>query len=202
MPAADVSVNAWFVYAGVTINGVAWSEFNVDAPGTFTAAATDFGMFYQWGIKVGWSATDPAADVAIDGWNSDNTGAEDDVWTTANDPCPTGWRLPTKDEQATLVDNDPNTGKVFYEWIDEGVKGGKFTDKTGGSTNGNTIFFPAAGGRNGGDGALIAQGIGGVYCPATSGSAYYAWCLDFRSGYAGQANYGRSYGLTVRCVRP
>lgn len=34
-------------YPGVLINGIYWSEYNVDAPGTFTTAPEAHGMYYQ-----------------------------------------------------------------------------------------------------------------------------------------------------------
>jgi len=52
--------------------------------------------------------------------------------------CPVGWRLPTLAEQKTLID----VNKVTFEWTyQNGVAGGKFTDK---DTN-NTLFLPATG---------------------------------------------------------
>ena len=180
---------------GVKINGVTWSKFNVGEPGTFTAAATDYGMFYQWDIKVGWSATDPATGVAIDDWNSGNTGAEGDVWEQANDPCPTGWRLPTKDEQATLLDVDQVTVGDFESM--NGVNGRKFTDNT---TN-KSIFFPAAGYRFYSSGTLLNTSTG-YYWSSSPNTPDYAWGLLFDSGSANQYANWRSAGLAVRCVRP
>ena len=84
---------------GVVINGVKWAIRNVDKPGTFAVNKESAGMFYLWNSKVYWSTTDPAEGVAIPEWNNSwNGGYEtpsiDDVWQTANDPCPQGWRVP------------------------------------------------------------------------------------------------------------
>jgi len=82
---------------GVSINGVIWAKCNVDAFGTFAAAPESYGMFYQWNRRTGWSSTDPLTSSPAGAvWNSSiPTG---DVWTAANDPCPTGWRVPTEEQ--------------------------------------------------------------------------------------------------------
>ena len=194
MPAGNVSVKAEFAYSGVTINGVTWSEFNVNTPGTFTAKAEDYGMFYQWGIKVGWSSADPLTpSLAGASWTYPISGAEGDVWTSANDPCPTGWSVPTKGDYEKLLE----TAKVDKVWTSTGVKGYKFTDKT---TPSASIFLPAAGCRSLDDGALDHQGSLGFYWSATSFSTDTAWSLTFYDGYAAQNDNYRSYGFTVRCV--
>ena len=47
MPAVDVSIKAEFKAEGA-YTGMTWAEFNVNTPGTLTAAATDYRMSYQW----------------------------------------------------------------------------------------------------------------------------------------------------------
>jgi uncharacterized protein YjdB len=80
---------------GVVIDGIRWATRNVDAPNTFAATPESAGLFYQWGSNVGWSVTDPLT--ATDG---DNTWRDlyaiGSSWTAAKNPCPAGWRLPTR----------------------------------------------------------------------------------------------------------
>ena len=120
---------------GVVINGVKWATRNVDAVGTFAPTPESPGKFYQWGKNVAWNATGSAT-----GWtHTDRTGS---TWIRANDPSPTSWRVPNLDEVKSLCDAE----KVTYQWITQnGVNGGKFTDKL----TGNSIFLPAVGYRSG-----------------------------------------------------
>ena len=152
---------------GIEINGLIWSKFNVDAHGTFTANASNCGMLYQWNNKQGWSATDPAAGIGIEDWNAPHSGADGYAWKPENDPCPQGWRVPTSEEQATLLD----TVNVVNVWTDDykgsGVAGRTFTD----NATGKSIFFPATGFRFYVDGRLDSPDNSSFYWSATSGSS-------------------------------
>lgn len=140
-------------YEGVLINGVTWSEFNVDAPGTFTENAEDFGMMYQWGRKTAWSTEGEAS-----GWVS--TYDDGSTWTAANDPCPTGWRVPTKVELDALV----NTVKVASMWTTKnGTYGRLFSDRT----TDEEIFLPAVGVRTGEQGNRLYVNTNGYYPSST-----------------------------------
>lgn len=177
---------------GVSINGVVWATRNVASPGTFAARPENPGMFYQWNRKKGWPAT---GDVA--GWNASN--AYGDAWAPANDPCPEGWRLPTREEIGRLADSGG-------EWTTvNGVSGYRF-----GSGN-NTVFFPSAGMRRhitdisgAGDTDSVSTdpgtvGTGGYWSSSTSSPAQ-AWFMIIASFGASQANSERRLGLPVRCV--
>jgi len=182
---AVVSINK------VKINGVIWGERNVDAPGTFAATPESYGMFYQWNRKTAWHATGD-----VTGW--DDTDPSGDVWAAANDPCPVGWRVPTKAEQATLVATD----KVTCEWTTlNGVSGCRFTDRASGAS----IFFPAAGYRDNTAGALRFAGDGGLYWSGSwsdpSNFTSASWSLHFISASARQNCDFRRTGFSVRCVR-
>jgi uncharacterized protein (TIGR02145 family) len=197
---------------GVVINGVKWAARNVDRPGTFAKNSRSVGMYYQWGRSVGWSITDPLKAYDADGkkikaasWNS--AFYEGDSWLPENDPCPAGWRVPTREEFEKLCDE----GKVTRETIglterkkDEYggaiFAGLKFTDKA----TGNSIFLPTSGGRGGTDSQLGRQGSTGFYWSSTANFYYragYEMCFYgsnkvFASNLADSAT-----GLVVRCVR-
>ena len=116
---------------GVVINGVRWATRNVDAPGTFATNPEDAGMLYQWNRRIGWSSTNPM--VNSDGgtmWdNSRPTGTE---WYAENDPCPEGWRVPTRNELHSLRD-------AGGKWMTQnGVSGHLF------GSGDNQIFIPIA----------------------------------------------------------
>jgi len=174
---------------GITINGVVWAECNVDATGTFAAKPEDYGMFYQWNRSKAWSATG----ATVTGW--DSTAPSGDTWDTANDPCPSGWRVPTKDEQATLF----NPAYVTNVWTAvNGVNGQRFTDNVSGAS----IFLPAAGERDL-TGALTDAGIIGRYVSSSPRmSTEDVYILYFQINSAGTSEYFlRNCGYSVRCVR-
>lgn len=179
----------------VLINGVIWATCNADHNGTsatFASAPENTGKFYQWNRKTAWLATGNSLVSSPAGMIWDSSSPAGDSWATANDPCPTGWRLPTKEELATLF-VAANVDNVWRARL--GVNGRMFADKT----SGNTIFFPAAG--RSGDGTLNLVGDGGGYWSSTMASmADCAWGLGFYSGDASQTSFSRVFGFTVRCV--
>ncbi|GHT20929.1 hypothetical protein FACS189430_00170 [Bacteroidia bacterium] len=170
---------------GVEINGVVWAKRNVDDFGTFAATPEATGKFYQWNRKKAWDATGAVTD-----WNT--TNAEGTSWETENDPSPEGWRVPTSDELNKLLDSEKVSS---VETTQNGVKGRLFTDKA----SGNTLFLPAAGYREDGDGMLKYAGTNGYYRSSTT-SGTYVYGLHFTSSYASMVVYGRRGGLSVRSV--
>jgi hypothetical protein len=103
------------------------------------------------------------------------------------------WRMPTKAEQDELRNN------CTWEWTTQnGVNGYKVTSKS----NGNSIFLPAAGYRDGSD--LYGVGSYGLYLSSSlhTGSPRDACDLFFDSSRV-DWNYGYRYsGRSVRPVCP
>lgn len=102
------------------------------------------------------------------------------------------WRMPTREEQDEL------RAKCSWKWTTSGgVKGYVVT-----GPNGNSIFLPAAGGRDGS--SLSYVGSWGHYWSSSlnSGDSRYAYCMGFNLGNVGYANGDRSGGLPVRPVCP
>ncbi len=101
------------------------------------------------------------------------------------------WRVPTIEEMEELVKN------CDYKWTTQnGVNGGLFTSKT----NGNSIFLPATGYRDG-SGVSGVGSYGNFWSSSVSknGSAYY---LDILSDNAYVCYYDRrKYGHSVRLVK-
>ena len=171
------------VIDGVLINGVIWAKYNVSVFDTFASAPESSGMFYQWNRPTAWAATGN-----ISGWN--NSFPAGNTWATANDPCPSGWRVPTQAELQSLF----NSGSTWT--TQNGVNGRRF------GTAPNQIFLPAAGYRNNNDGALFNAGSYGKYWSSTEGISTNAYYLNFDSG-SGNANLNdnyKTYGFSVRCV--
>ena len=100
------------------------------------------------------------------------------------------WRLPTKNEIQELVD--------FCSWTwttQNGVEGYKVT-----GPNGNSIFLPAAGYRDGS--SLYGARSYGFYRSSTpnESNSYGAFYLYFDSGSLSMYDDGFGYGLSVRPV--
>ena len=216
---------------GVMINGVCWATSNLDVNGVFCANPEDYGALYQWGrltdghesrtsgITTTLSTTDnpghsnfivtPGA-VSPSDWRTPpndnlwNSGTETNPIKTVNDPCPVGWRVPTRTELETLGVPLSNQTLVTKEWKTDypisGVNGYLLTDKA----TGNTLFFPAAGYRDYPNGGLFADGTYGYYWSSTSMTSNQtnstAAVLRSQSGSFNTNNNSRAYGLPVRCV--
>jgi uncharacterized protein (TIGR02145 family) len=131
---------------------------------------------------------------AISGWS--NIGAINVAWTdlskTADDPCPQGFRVPTKAQWDGVRNN--NTQSVTGTWYLSP------TNYSSGRFFGSGLMLPAAGYRSNSVGQLFGRGSNGSYwCSAESGSEY-AWTLGFSSGGADTSYYYRRDGLSLRCV--
>ena len=101
------------------------------------------------------------------------------------------WRMPTKAEQDELREN------CTWTWTTQnGVNGYKVTSKK----NGNSIFLPAAGYRNGS--SFDNAGSDGLYWSSSlnTDSPRIAYFLYFYSGSVDWGNDGRCVGWTVRPV--
>ena len=101
------------------------------------------------------------------------------------------WHVPTRENFQELCDH------CTSEWVTEnGVAGRRFTSKT----NGNSIFFPAAGDYDGA--TLRNRGSLGRYWSASRDSVSSGYYLLFNSGAVYPQNgSGRRYGFSVRAVQ-
>jgi hypothetical protein len=172
--------------AGVVIEGVRWATRNVDRPGTFVQSPEDAGMFYQWNRRTPW----PVAG-NITGWSG--APIQGRIWTKENDPCPTGWRVPTDWELRRLSG---------FRWTTiNGVNGGLF------GTVPNQIFMPAPGHRYYSNGLLNGAGTFGEYwgensCTLRLTNSMFGGNASgtlFFGGYTGGAN-ASPHGNSIRCV--
>lgn len=100
------------------------------------------------------------------------------------------WRVPTIEEIDELVRN------CDYKWTTQnGVKGGLFTSKK----NGNSIFLPAAGGRNGSD--VYYMGSCGEYWSLSAKGNDEAYLFYFGDGKVFVSFGDRNIGRSVRLVK-
>jgi uncharacterized protein (TIGR02145 family) len=167
---------------GVLIDGVTWATCNVDAPGTFAASPESYGMFYQWNRQAGY----PSAGEATH-WDSSTPGGTE--WKIANDPCPTGWRVPTYSELTSLM----NSGSI---WTTQNSVNGRLFGVAP-----NTLFLPAAGERDWLGSSVSGSGESGSYWSSTQYLSDDAFNLGFESDIVVTYHLVlRSYGCSVRCV--
>ena len=179
---------------GLSVN---WGGWNVGASspeqygGYYAWGETEEKSDYVWDTYKFWVDSDGDGYCEFTNIGSNISGTQYDV---ARQKWGGSWRMPTKAEFDEL------TSKCAWTWITyKGVNGYKVT-----GPNGNSIFLPAAGCRNGT--SLFGDGSGGYYWSATPYEDYDgdgAWSLNFSGGYYYSSSNGcsRDYGLTVRPVK-
>ena len=175
-------------------SGLLWCEHNVGATTPY-----EDGLYFSWGNVTGHTGTDgydfgtsndgPYASTpgaALTG-NIPTNGTYDAARHNMGAPC----RMPTVGEFQEL------NAQCDSEWTDEdGVAGRRFTSRI----NGNSIFFPASGNRDGT--GLYNRGSYGHYWSASLYSAANGYNLLFYSGGVDPAGSNdRFYGFSVRAVQ-
>ncbi|MEY3369044.1 MAG: hypothetical protein RI973_2199, partial [Bacteroidota bacterium] len=196
-----------------------WKEFMCHnlaaantAAGPFTPSWEIIGGYWQWGRKgpdasqwlntntpnFAHGPTGPGAgetnEAAVSGWSTSGApnGAWSDAAKTANDPCPTGFRVPTKAQWEGVLAN--NTLSDIGTWSYNA------TNYSSGKSIGPNLFLPAAGFRVNSNGTLSSRGTEGWYWSTTENGSDGAWDLYFSSGNASMFIDDRSYGLPLRCI--
>jgi uncharacterized protein (TIGR02145 family) len=194
----------------VSAEGRIWMDRNL---GAFQAADSSadsraYGDLYQWGRGADGhqcresdttstlaSTSAPTTDQAWSGkfsllfanpydWLST---PEDNLWQGVdgvNNPCPTGFRLPTASEWET----------EFNSWPKDGVK---ITSK---SAFNSPLKLPVSGSRVGSSGAPFNVGSYGFYW-SSSVSGSDARDLYFSSSNADLGSFYRAAGFAVRCIK-
>lgn len=147
------------------------------------SSETDYGNYYQYGKG--------AAQYAATSGDSNYSGTEnplDSSVDTAVQVWGGSWHMPTREQMQEL------TANTTYKWTTiNGVNGGKFT-----ATNGNYVFFPAAGLWY--DGSQLHVGSYGGYCGSSPGGSNDAYLLYFNNGYKDVNILSRKNGYSVRPV--
>ncbi len=164
-------------------SGLKWATCNVGAD-----KPEDYGDYFAWGETTTKSSyTEENSKTWEKSMGSIAGNAQYDA---ARANWGGSWRLPTK------VEFDELCEKCIWTWTTQGGhRGYKVT-----GPNGNSIFLPAAGIRNGT--SLNNDGESGDYWSATpsEGDSQYAYYLIFSSGGHGTDWSGRHGGQGVRPV--
>jgi uncharacterized protein (TIGR02145 family) len=165
--------------------------------GVHTASLVNNGQ-YEGGIISNWTTSSHANYPFYEGntnWPSDESGA-------FGNPCPDGWRLPTRDEWRAVV-NISSTNNTIIKYVGNVVN----NNWVEGNYNnilriGDHLFLPAVGYRLNTDGMLKYRGYGCYYWSSTyagTGKAYDMYA--YSSSLIGVGDPERSFGFSVRCVR-
>ncbi|MFN6038155.1 MAG: hypothetical protein ACK452_06790 [Bacteroidota bacterium] len=207
-PAGSVFCNGPTAIVEVTnpATGRTWMDRNLGASqvGTSSTDANSYGDLYQWGrgsdghqcrtsattntlsssdqpgnssfiLSTGNGSTSPFAD-----WrNPQNTNLWQGV-NGVNNPCPTGYRIPTETEL--------DAERINFS-----------TQNSGGAFN-SILKLSNAGYRYLTDGLLTNVGTWGIYSSSTVNGTQ-SRILYFSSSNAYMATYYRAYGCSVRCIK-
>lgn len=178
-------------------SGTIWAGWNVGASspeecgGYYAWGETEEKSDYSWATYKYWTNTDGdsiAEDSEMINIGADIRGSQYDV---ASQKWGGSWRMPAYEEIEELVN------KCTWTWITyKGINGFKVI-----GPNGNSIFLPAAGCRNGI--SLNSKGSGGYYWYGTLSiySNCEAWLLLMRNGSHFLDGNSRFLGFTVRPVK-
>ena len=177
-------------------SGLKWATCNVGAN-----SPEDYGKYYAWGETITKSEYNvdncPTFGLSISQLQTqgyiDSEGNLTAQYDAARANWGGTWRMPTKAEQEELLNN------CSWTWTTRNGVNGYNVE----GPNGNSIFLPAAGYRDGS--SLSYGGIYGFYWSSTpyDDSSYvnYAYSLHFNDGFeAVDWDYNRTYGLTVRPI--
>ena len=189
-------------------SGTKWANMNIGAE-----KPEDYGLYFAWGETVGY--TSDTSDGRMFDWSGykwcggskttltkyctkDSNGMVDDktILGLEDDAAHVNWagswRMPTREEIKELLNN------ANLEWTTvSDVYGCKFTS----IANGNSIFLPAAGYRDGL--SLEEQSMSGLYWSSWlyGSSPAYAGCLNFQPQFQSMGNSPRSDGYPIRPVQ-
>ncbi|RNA61068.1 hypothetical protein D1631_03530 [Chryseobacterium nematophagum] len=160
------------------------------------------GNYFQWGYNnVVATPSTPSGD---NSGMTVNANTNNFAWTNNSGPCPSGFRVPTLAEWNALIQS--STLSPLGPRFASTTNFGSATVLT--CSNGNQLTLPTTGWIQSPSGILNVRGQDGYYWSSTAESpapnqAYNAHSVYFPEtlSLSGAAqNFGRLYGLTVRCI--
>ena len=187
----DCGVTFSTIMVRITLDRTVWATRNVGMPGTFVDNPQDPGRLYQWNRRTAWPITGD-----VTGWDNRITRITE-TWAV-NDPCPEGWRVPTRAEFEAL---SRHISEWVYNWNNTGINGRLF------GTAPNQIFLPAVvtRDRSGRLNYTRNQPPGGVYWSSSYVGEVSIRAISFGVRSSNIQPLGSAYdihrGHSIRCVR-
>lgn len=177
----------------------------------FTPSWEIIGAYWQWGTLAAAAPgpTGTGGSIPNDG-TPETWTPQGDPWNTVidpnnvwienakspTDPCPEGYRVPTKTELMGVIDPTLNPQTVIGSSWTAGP-----LNYSNGVKFGNDLFLPAAGSRNTGTGASIGRGLFAVYWSSTSiGLPTSGEIIYFEETTSYPSTNDRKTGTSVRCI--
>jgi len=181
--------------------GATWMDRNLGATQVATSStdADSYGDLYQWGraadghqsrtsgttVTLSTEDTPGHGDFITNGsspydWRNPQN---DNLWqgvNGTNNPCPSGYRLPTE-----------------AEWTAENDT---WSAQTSAGAFASPLKLPVAGYRYNSNGSLVDVGSYGSYWFSTVSGTYSRY-LSFNGSFAYMSSNNRAYGLSVRCLK-
>jgi uncharacterized protein (TIGR02145 family) len=197
---------------GVLIAPGVFKEFLCHNLGADTSLDPDvpvsgiFGHYYQWGFKTHVADVNTTI-LTPPGWNN-TTYASTDAWLdaskTVDDPCPAGYKVPSKTQWEGVIAN--NTVSRIGPWYHDGfyddddfssvIHYGPFLSAQG-------ITLPANGYRLDQNGLLYYRGLVGRYWASTSFTDFgdsRAHYVQFTGDDGSISSHLALHGMSVRCI--
>jgi uncharacterized protein (TIGR02145 family) len=203
LPGTDKYSGTSTAISGFTKGGTGKVSYgtSIKNPGTFYIYNTT--TPYDWHTNSGTGAGTDSIATYNNAWSANNysTDATDaEVKKTVYDPCPAGYHMPASNAFTGFTTTGSNTYTSSQFNVSGSFdKGWNFYTS---SAKTSTIFFPAAGFRNSGNGTLGSVGLYGYYWSAVTYNGSSGRSLNFYSGYVFPLYYGhRSHGYSVRPVQ-
>ncbi|MCT3700729.1 hypothetical protein HZQ90_17940 [Elizabethkingia anophelis] len=200
-------------YVGPNTNPANYKEFmchNLGADTSadpFAASAAIHGAKYQWGAQTDEAgryvsqSVDQSNSGTIAGWNTAGkpNGSWSDTSKTDNDPCPPGYRVPTRAQWQAVINNN-NVERVGSPWSSSSTN---YTTALYfiNPSKVRTLMLPAAGSRLYTNGTLANRGSYAFYWSSSEATSNNAFNMRFSDiGNAFLFNNDRMNGFPVRCV--
>lgn len=196
---------------GAYVGAGVWKQFSCYNQGVANTSADPFtpgweinGAYYWWGVSPVFAPgpTGPGSSMANSGSYPTSSIPPDNQWMdntkTSNDPCPSGFRVPTRTQLQGLAD--------YNEEVIVGTWTTSSTNYSAGIMFGTELLLPTAGSRTPDTGVLSGRGAESYYWSSSMGpqslSSYYL--SIYNNGNTISTNSflnNRNYGMSVRCIK-